>query len=82
SVGNIMNCEDDQIRVSSENSLDNIVSDHSTTLLIEDIVDLTAGNNSECSTRTAQTISSADLDYDPLDVLNSFLERENHNNSQ
>ncbi|CAG8659263.1 15171_t:CDS:2 [Cetraspora pellucida] len=68
--------------VSSENSLGSIVSDHSTTLLIEDIVDLTVGNNSEHSTKTAQTISPADLDYNPLDVLNGFLERENQNNSQ
>ncbi|CAG8574175.1 7957_t:CDS:2 [Racocetra fulgida] len=82
SVGNVMNCEDDQMRVNSENSLDNIVSDHPTTLLIEDIVDLTVENNSERSERTAQTISPADLDYDPLDVLNSFLERENQNNNQ
>ncbi|CAG8625670.1 34031_t:CDS:2, partial [Gigaspora margarita] len=78
SVGNIMNCEDDQMSASSENSLNNIVSD-STTLLIENIVDLIVGNNSECLSRTAETISPADLDYDPLDVLNSFLERENQN---
>ncbi|CAG8707134.1 4413_t:CDS:2, partial [Racocetra fulgida] len=80
SVGNIMNFEDDQIRVSSENSVNSVASDHSTTLLIENIVDLTVENNSEHSTKTAQTISPADLDYNPLDVLNGFLERENQNN--
>ncbi|CAG8694309.1 811_t:CDS:2, partial [Cetraspora pellucida] len=36
-----MDFEDNQMRVSSENSLDSVVSDHSTALLIEDIVDLT-----------------------------------------
>ncbi|CAG8598472.1 13434_t:CDS:2, partial [Cetraspora pellucida] len=66
--------KDDQIRVSSENSLDSVVFNHSTTLLIEDIVDLTVENNSEHLTKMAQTISSADLDYNPLDVLHDFLE--------
>ncbi|CAG8693325.1 17419_t:CDS:1, partial [Racocetra fulgida] len=82
SVGNIMDFVNNQMRVSSENSLDSVVSDHSTTLLIEDIVDLTVGNNYEHSARTAQSISPVDLDYNPLDVLNGFLERENQNNSQ
>ena len=72
SVGSIMSCEEDQIRVNEENLLD-VISNHSTTLLIEKIVDLTAERNSESSARTTQIISPADLDYDSQNVLNSFL---------
>ena len=78
-----MSYDENQMRVSEENSLDNEISNDSTTLLIEDIVDLTAQRNLESSSETVETvqaISSADLDYDLQDILNSFLERENQNN--
>ena len=78
SVGSIMSCEEDQIRVNEENLLD-VISNRSTILLIEEIVDLTAERNSKSSARTTQIISPANLDYDPQDVLNSFLELERHN---
>ncbi|CAG8699122.1 2766_t:CDS:2, partial [Acaulospora morrowiae] len=76
SIGNIISCEGDQTRVSEENSLDNTISDCSATLLIKEIIDLTAEEN---SLETVQIISPADLDYNPYDVLNSFLERESQN---
>ncbi|CAG8797706.1 1920_t:CDS:1, partial [Dentiscutata erythropus] len=46
------------------NLLDDITSNNSTTLLIEDIIDLTAENNSR-PVETARIISPADLDYNP-----------------
>ncbi|CAG8846422.1 27342_t:CDS:1, partial [Racocetra persica] len=49
-------------------------SDHSTTLMIEDIVDLTTEKNSRPSVEMAQAVTSADLDYDLHDILNHFLE--------
>ncbi|CAG8679260.1 13455_t:CDS:1, partial [Ambispora gerdemannii] len=70
SIGNIMNYEEDQIRVSEESLLDNIILDYPTTLLIEEIIDLTAEENLEFSIEIVQVISSADLDYDPHDILN------------
>ncbi|CAG8712125.1 7371_t:CDS:2, partial [Gigaspora rosea] len=54
-----------QLRFDELSSLDDITSDNSTTLLIEDIVDLTAENNSRPE-EVAQ-VNSADLDYDPRD---------------
>ncbi|CAG8791505.1 10658_t:CDS:1, partial [Racocetra fulgida] len=63
------------------NSSVNITADYSTTLLIEVIIDLTAENNSRPSVKTAQAVTSADLDYDPHDILNHFLEQENQGNN-
>jgi len=80
SISNIMSYDENQMRVSEKNSLDNEISNDSTTLLIEDIVDLTAQRNLESSSETVETvqaISPANLDYDLQDILNSFLEREN-----
>ncbi|CAG8789359.1 28982_t:CDS:2 [Gigaspora margarita] len=52
----------------------------STTLLINEIVDLEIEENSESHVaETAQAVLSEDLDYDPSEVLNSFLEREKQN---
>ncbi|CAG8796138.1 24902_t:CDS:2 [Gigaspora margarita] len=63
-VANIMDYkEESQIRFDVPNSLDDITSDNSTTLLIEDIVDLMAKNNSRPVEVTQ--VTSADLDYDP-----------------
>ncbi|CAG8744948.1 16843_t:CDS:2, partial [Gigaspora margarita] len=60
---------------------DNIISNNSTLLLIEEIVNLRIEEGLESSSvETAQAISS-NLDYDPLDVLNSFLERKKQDNS-
>jgi len=77
SIGDIMSYDEDQIRTNSENSLDNEMTDYSTTLVIEEIVDLTTEKNLKSSLETAQVISSTDLDYDPHDILNNFLECEN-----
>jgi hypothetical protein len=67
-----MSCEEDQIRVDVGNSSVSEISD-SRTLLIEDIISLKTEGNLESS---MEVISSADLDYDPHDILNSFLESE------
>ncbi|CAG8783618.1 23877_t:CDS:2, partial [Racocetra persica] len=56
-------------------------SDHSTTLMIEDIVDLMTEKNSRPSVKTAQAITSANLDYDLHDILNCFLEQKNQENN-
>ncbi|CAG8575229.1 6675_t:CDS:2 [Cetraspora pellucida] len=80
SVGNIMNYEEDQISVNNEISLDNITSNYSMTLLIEDIIDLRIEENSESSSvRTAQDVLPNDLDYDPCDMLDHFLEHKKQN---
>ncbi|CAG8806188.1 7419_t:CDS:1, partial [Cetraspora pellucida] len=71
--------EKDQISVNNEISLDNITSDYSTTLLIEEIIDLGIKNSESSVVETAYTISPTDLDYDPYDVLNNFLKHEKQN---
>ncbi|CAG8732961.1 9747_t:CDS:1, partial [Cetraspora pellucida] len=79
--GNIISYEEDQISINNEISLDNITSNYSTTLLIEDIINLRIEENSESSSvRTAQDVLSNDLDYDPCDILDHFLEHEKQNN--
>ncbi|CAG8790888.1 3068_t:CDS:2 [Gigaspora margarita] len=71
SVSSIMSYEDNQLEVSETNLLDNdnIISNNSISLLIEEIVDL----------RIEEGLKSSN--YDPLDVLNSFLERKKQDNS-
>ncbi|CAG8685353.1 1070_t:CDS:2 [Cetraspora pellucida] len=67
----------DQIRVDDETLSYNIVSNYSPTLLIGEIIDLKTENNSESSVvETAQAVLPEDLDYNPSDVLNNFLEGE------
>ncbi|CAG8453719.1 6330_t:CDS:2 [Cetraspora pellucida] len=68
--------EEDQISVNDETSLDNITSNYSTTLLIEEIIDLGIENLESSVVEMAHTVLAADLDYDPCDVLNNFLECE------
>ncbi|CAG8519040.1 13239_t:CDS:2, partial [Dentiscutata heterogama] len=51
-----------------------------TTLLINEIIDLEIEENSESSTaETSRAVLPEDFDYDPCDVLNRFLEREEQN---
>ncbi|CAG8765543.1 3342_t:CDS:1, partial [Cetraspora pellucida] len=70
-----MNYEEDQIRVNDKTLSYNIVSNYSPTLLIEEIIDLKTKNNSKSSVvETAQAVLPEDLDYNPSDVLNNFLE--------
>ncbi|CAG8661109.1 19334_t:CDS:1, partial [Gigaspora rosea] len=72
-----------QLEVSETNLLDNdhIISNNSTSLLIEEIVDLRIEEGLASSSReTAQAISS-NLDYNRLDILNSFLERKKQDNN-
>ncbi|CAG8852448.1 17106_t:CDS:1 [Gigaspora margarita] len=55
-------------------------SNYSTTLLINEIIDLEIEENSEPLTEeTFRAVLSEDLDYNPCDVLNRFLEREKQN---
>ncbi|CAG8717810.1 5143_t:CDS:1, partial [Racocetra fulgida] len=62
-----MSYEDNQLEVNETNN-DNIISNNSTSLLIEKIVDLRIEEGLESSSmETAQAISSSNLDYDPLD---------------
>ncbi|CAG8782020.1 16876_t:CDS:1, partial [Racocetra persica] len=71
---NIMSYKEDQIR-DDETSSD--TSNGSTTLLINKIVDLEIEEHSESPVaETAQAVLSEDLDYNPSNVLNSFLEHE------
>ncbi|CAG8814060.1 36292_t:CDS:2, partial [Gigaspora margarita] len=82
-ISSIMSYKDNQLEVSETNLLDNdnIISNNLISLLIEEIVDLRIEEGLESSSmETAQAISS-NLDYDPLDILNSFLEREKQDNS-
>ncbi|CAG8776827.1 4557_t:CDS:1, partial [Cetraspora pellucida] len=66
---------ENQIRVDDETLSYNIVSNYSPTLLIGEIIDLKTENNSESSVvETAQAVLPEDLDYNPSDVLNNFLE--------
>ncbi|CAG8706351.1 1063_t:CDS:2 [Gigaspora rosea] len=74
---NIISYEKDQTRVDDETSSD--TSNGSTTLLINEIVDLEIENSESPVAETAQSVLSEDLDYDPSEVLNSFLERERQN---
>ncbi|CAG8758652.1 7058_t:CDS:1, partial [Racocetra fulgida] len=68
-----MSYEEDQIS-------DDETSSDTTTLLINEIVDLEIEKNSESLVaETAQAVLPEDLDYDPFNVLNSFLEREKQN---
>ncbi|CAG8511066.1 32422_t:CDS:2, partial [Racocetra persica] len=74
---NIMSYEEDQIR-DDETSSD--TSNSSTTLLINEIVDLEIEEHLESSVaEMAQAVLSEDLDYNFSDVLNSFLECEKQN---
>ncbi|CAG8838958.1 29904_t:CDS:1, partial [Gigaspora margarita] len=78
-----MSYKDNQLEVSETNLLNNdhIISNNSTSLLIKEIVDLRIKEGLESSSmETAQAISS-NLDYDPLDILNSFLECKKQDNS-
>ncbi|CAG8823404.1 21465_t:CDS:1, partial [Gigaspora rosea] len=72
-----------QLEVSETNLLDNdhIISNNSISLLIEEIVDLRIEEGLESSSMEIAQAISSNLDYDPLDVLNSFLEREKQDNS-
>ncbi|CAG8822453.1 5521_t:CDS:2, partial [Gigaspora rosea] len=50
---------------------------YSTTLIINEIIDLEIEENSEPPTEgTSRAVLPKDLDYEPCDVLNRFLERE------
>ncbi|CAG8839613.1 35366_t:CDS:2, partial [Gigaspora margarita] len=76
SVGNIIRYEEaDQVEISEIVSLDNVASSSSTLLLIEEIINLEV-ENLESSVKMTPMVFSADLDYDPQEVLNNFLERE------
>ncbi|CAG8618966.1 2125_t:CDS:1, partial [Cetraspora pellucida] len=56
---------------------DEPLSDTSNTLLINEIIDLEIEKNLEPLTEeTSQAVLPEDLDYNPCDVLNRFLERE------
>ncbi|CAG8836398.1 16742_t:CDS:1, partial [Gigaspora margarita] len=72
-----MSYEEDQTRVDDETSSDTFNS--STTLLINEIVDLEIKNSESPVAKTAQAVLSEDLDYDPSEVLNSFLEHKKQN---
>ena len=56
SIGNIMSYDENQMRVSKKNSLDNEIFNNSTILLIEDIVDLTTQRKLESSSETVKTV--------------------------
>ncbi|CAG8837021.1 29199_t:CDS:1, partial [Racocetra persica] len=72
-----MSYEEDQIR-DDETSLD--TSNSSTTLLINEIVDLEIEEYSKSPVaEMVQAVLSEDLDYDLSDILNSFLEHEKQN---
>ncbi|CAG8723540.1 2211_t:CDS:1, partial [Cetraspora pellucida] len=71
--------EEDQISINNKISLDNMISDYSTTLLIEKIIDLEIENSESSVVEMAYTVSPTDLDYDPCDVLNNFLEYKKQN---
>jgi len=72
SVGNIMSYEENQM-----DDDDEPLSDTSNTLLINEIIDLEIEENSEPLTEeTSRAVLPEDLDYNPCDVLNRFLERE------
>ncbi|CAG8694027.1 634_t:CDS:1, partial [Cetraspora pellucida] len=67
SVGNILSYEENQISVNDETLLDNMTSNYSTTLLIEEIIDLEIENSESSVVKMAHTVLLADLDYDPCD---------------
>ncbi|CAG8574520.1 19710_t:CDS:2 [Racocetra fulgida] len=76
SVSSIMSYEEmDQVEVSEINSLDAEVNS-STSLLIEEIINLEVENLESSTVKTTLMVSSADLDYDLQEVLNNFLECE------
>ncbi|CAG8807631.1 11712_t:CDS:1, partial [Racocetra fulgida] len=76
SVSSIMSYEEmDQVEVSEINSLDAEVNS-STLLLIEEIINLEVKNLESSTIKMTPMVSSADLDYDPQEVLNNFLECE------
>ncbi|CAG8822037.1 3983_t:CDS:2, partial [Gigaspora margarita] len=76
SVGNIMDYNEDQTGANNETSLEDMFND-STTLLIGEVFDLETEENSESfAVKTVQADSFDNLDYDPCDVLDNFLERE------
>ncbi|CAG8635706.1 12266_t:CDS:2 [Cetraspora pellucida] len=60
--------------------IDNMTSNYSTILLIEDIIDLEIEKNLKSFLiRIAQDVLPEDLNYNPYDVLNNFLECEKQN---
>ncbi|CAG8855715.1 21037_t:CDS:2, partial [Gigaspora margarita] len=67
--------EVDQVEISEIVSLDNAASSSSILLLIEEIINLEV-ENLESSVKMTPIVFSADLDYDPQEVLNNFLEHE------
>ncbi|CAG8669659.1 3979_t:CDS:1, partial [Racocetra fulgida] len=72
-----MGYKEDQADANNESSLEKTTSNDSTTLLIGEIFNLETEENSESSAvETAQADSLDNLDYDPCDVLNNFLEHE------
>ncbi|CAG8610527.1 29447_t:CDS:2 [Gigaspora margarita] len=74
SVGNIMCYEENQMDDDDEPLLD--ISNYSTTLLINEVIDLEIKNSEPLMEETSRAILSEDLDYNPCNVLNRFLERE------
>ncbi|CAG8758209.1 9433_t:CDS:10, partial [Gigaspora margarita] len=73
SVGNIMCYKENQIDNNDEPLSD--ISNYSTTLLINEIIDLEIEKNSEpLMEEISRAVLSEDLDYNPCDVLNRFLE--------
>jgi len=72
SVGNIMSYEENQM-----DDDDEPLSDTSNTLLINEIIDLEIEENLEPLTEeTSRAVLLEDLDYNPCDILNRFLEHE------
>ncbi|CAG8730997.1 41909_t:CDS:2 [Gigaspora margarita] len=77
SVSNIMDYNEDQTGANNEILLEDM-SNNSITLSIEEIFDLETEENSESFVaKTVQADFFDDLNYDPYDVLNNFLEHEN-----
>ncbi|CAG8768544.1 4437_t:CDS:2, partial [Dentiscutata erythropus] len=78
-IGNIISYEENQI--SDDETLLNI-SDYSTTttLLINEVINLDEENSESSIAEPFQAILLKDLDYDPCNVLNGFLECEKQNN--
>ncbi|CAG8717172.1 26096_t:CDS:2, partial [Gigaspora margarita] len=76
SVSNIIDYNEDQTGANNETSLEDMFND-STTLLIGEVFDLKTKENSESfAVNTVQADSLNNLDYDPCDVLDNFLEHE------
>ncbi|CAG8744724.1 37927_t:CDS:2 [Gigaspora margarita] len=76
SVGKIMNYNEDQTDTNNEPSLEDMFND-STILLIREICDLETEEISKSfAVNTVQAESLDNLDYNPCDVLNNFLEHE------